>query len=384
MPKQKKRRLADYSTAEMVKLCGMKASSTFENKRDKVFERYEIDPNLFKMDPNIETGGENFYPVICAELLAILIKNWDKNPSSRKNANRDNVTVTQICDFYRALLKDVDNLPKELRGLIYKVCQSHFTTVSLVIWAERVVNGLALFTETHMDQPEENIGKLCQALAIQLDKMTYMEYMNNKLIEAVPWIAQFGVFPNPFNMNSMKKPTIRTQNVGLDVGLAELIKAIALEMDTDKEELQYESIKDEAADVNAARAECYKLVQSWCFSSEQEEFTTNTYSQGASAWKNWAKRIESGEMEGKEAIVAFYEKQLADARLEVMALEQRLDAIKNDNPSIFPVTAEEIEDINDAYVEYFNEKYGKQTNDQRYADVYIGQMLWSFLTQENN
>ena len=189
MPKQKKRRLADYSTSEMVKLCGMKASSTFENKRDKVFERYEIDPTLFKMDSSIE-GGENFYPVVYAELLAILIKNWDKTPSSRKNANRDNVTVTQICDFYRALLKDVDDLPKELRGLIYKSCQSHFTTKCLVIWAERVVNGLALFTETHMDQPEENIGKLCQALAINLDKMTYMEYMkymNNKLIEAVPW-----------------------------------------------------------------------------------------------------------------------------------------------------------------------------------------------------
>lgn len=113
MPKQKKRRLADYSTSEMVKLCGMKASSTFENKRDKVFERYEIDPTLFKMDSSIE-GGENFYPVVCAELLAILIKNWDKNPSSRKNANRDNVTVTQICDFYRALLKDVDDLPKRI------------------------------------------------------------------------------------------------------------------------------------------------------------------------------------------------------------------------------------------------------------------------------
>lgn len=60
--------------------------------------------------------------------------------------------MTQICDFYRALLKDVDDLPKELRGLVYKCCQSHFTTKCLVIWAERVVNGLALFTETHMNQ----------------------------------------------------------------------------------------------------------------------------------------------------------------------------------------------------------------------------------------
>ena len=32
-------------------------------------------------------------------------------------------------------------------------------------------------------------------------------------------------------MNSMQKPTIGTQNVGLDVGLAELIKAIALEIE---------------------------------------------------------------------------------------------------------------------------------------------------------
>lgn len=72
-----------------------------------------------------------------------------------------------------------------------------------------------------------------------------------------------------------------------------------------------------------------------------------------------------------------------EAKLEVMALEQRLEAIKNDEPAIFPVTAEEIEDINDAYVEYFGDKYGKQTDNHRYADVYIGQMLWAFLTQEN-
>lgn len=35
------------------------------------------------------------------------------------------------------------------------------------------------------------------------------------------------------------------------------------------------------------------------------------------------------------------------------------------------------------YVEYFGDKYGKQTDNHRYADVYIGQMLWAFLTQEN-
>ena len=168
-----------------------------------------------------------------------------------------------------------------------------------------------------------------------------------------------------------------------DFNKAELIKAIALEMNSDKEEIQYESIKDEESDVGAVRDVYYKMVQSWYVSSEFEEYTTNTYSKGASAWKNWAEKIESGEMEGKDAIVAFYEKQLAEAKLEVMALEQRLEAIKNDEPAIIPVTAEEIEDINDAYVEYFGDKYGKQTDNHRYADVYIGQMLWAFLAQEN-
>lgn len=60
----------------------------------------------------------------------------------------------------------------------------------------------------------------------------------------------------------MQKPAIGTQNVGLDVGLAELIKAIALEMNSDKEEIQYESIKDEESDVGAVRDVYYKMVQS--------------------------------------------------------------------------------------------------------------------------
>ncbi len=50
--KAEKRRPADYSTSEMVKLCGMKASSTFENKRDKYWFTLKIDPGLIlKTDP---------------------------------------------------------------------------------------------------------------------------------------------------------------------------------------------------------------------------------------------------------------------------------------------------------------------------------------------
>ena len=81
------------------------------------------------------------------------------------------------------------------------------------------------------------------------------------------------------------------------------------------------------------------MVQSWYVSSELEEYTTNTYSKGASAWKNWAEKIESEEMEGKDAIVAFYEKQLAEAKQEVMTLEQRLEAIKNENADFLKVSA---------------------------------------------
>ena len=331
------------------------------------------------MDPEVKFGGENFYPVGCAELLAILIKNWDKNPSSRKNANRDNVTVTQICEFYKAVLDDVDNLPKELKGLIYKCCESHFTTKSLVIWAERVVKGLALFTETHMDQPQENIGKLCQALSIQLDKMTYMEYLNNKILLALPWINQFGVFPNSYNMEH--KISIRTQNIGLDIGIAEMVKALAYAMDNIKEELQY-SRTDEKSEVQEARNKAYQEIKSLYISSDMEEYTTNRYSNGAKGWKHWAEKIKSGELSGKKAMISYYEEQIAQRELDLVTMKKQLIAIEKDDPDIFPVTAEELEDINDAYVEFFEERYDQQTANQQYADQYVGQILWSFLTQE--
>ena len=379
MAKQKKRRIADYSTEEMVALCGLNTTSTFENKKNKVFERYEIDPDLFKIDPGVNTGGENFYPVGCAELLAILIRNWDKNPSSRKNANRNNVTVTQICEFYKAVLDDVDNLPEELKGLIYKCCQSHFTTKSLVIWAERVVKGLALFTETHMDQPMENIGKLCQALAIQLDKMTYMEYLNNKILLALPGINQLGVFPNLYNMDH--KISIRTQNIGLDIGIAEMVKQLAYAMDNIKEQLQY-STTDEKYEVKEARNKVYQDIKSIYITSEMEEYTTNRYSNGAKGWKNWAEKIKSGELSGKNALISYYKEQIAQRELDLVAMKQQLNAIENDDPDIYPITAEKLKDINDAYVEFFEERYDQQTANQQYADQYVGQMLWSFLTQE--
>ena len=67
-----------------------------------------------------------------------------------------------------------------------------------------------------------------------------------------------------------------------------------------------------------------------------------------------------------------------------MALEQRLEAIKNDEPAILPVTAEEIEDINDAYVEYFSaRRMVSRLRTIWYADAHIGHMLCAFLTQEN-
>ena len=114
MPKQKKRRPVDYSTSEMVKLCGMKASSSFENKRDKVFERYEIDPTLFKMDPRVQFLNHPFcFPpfgihkafTLYSGFLFLMVTQLKKLLSIRKQPD-DKVVPTGVNSFFllRAML----------------------------------------------------------------------------------------------------------------------------------------------------------------------------------------------------------------------------------------------------------------------------------------
>ena len=62
-------------------------------------------------------------------------------------------------------------------------------------------------------------------------------------------------------------------------------------MNSDKEEIQYESIKDEESDVGAVRDVYYKMVQSWYVSSEFEEYN-NKYiiPKELSAWKKLGRK----------------------------------------------------------------------------------------------
>lgn len=387
MPKQKKRHIADYSMDEMAKLCDMKIN-TFKNKFDKVTERYGIDPDTFKYDPSA-VSGEYYFPAGCSELLMILIKTWDANPSSRsqvnRDTNRDRVSVSSINNFYTKVLEEIEKLPPEIKGLVY-LLKSHFATNQLILWSDRMVKTLSLFTETYMNERQENIGALLQEFTCKIDEFIYMLFVNQRILGNIGrknYISFYGTAPEPDNLDY--KDAMRSQNIGIDYGIAALIEWLMANLFSNKEDLQFDMI-NESQDVLVERQKVYNLIKDLYGSSELDESTFKKYTAGATTWKSVSERIKDGELYGKEAMIRYYEKEVAKRECDIMSLKQRIEALKaDDNIGFGFPNATEMNDINKAYLQYYemNDGSGSKAH-KKYADQYVGQMLWNFLTQEIN
>ena len=387
MPKQKKRHIADYSMDEMAQLCDMKIN-TFKNKFDKVTEKYCIDTDTFKYDPGA-VSGEYYFPAGCSELLMILIKTWDANPSSRsqvnRDTNRDRVSVSSINSFYTRVLDEIEKLPPEIKGLVY-LLNSYFATNQLILWSDRMVKTLSLFTETYMNERQENIGALLQEFTCKIDEFIYMLYVNQRAlgnIERKNYISLYGVAPEPDYLDY--ENVMRSQNIGVDYGIAALIEWLMVNHFSNKEDLQFDMV-DESQDVVVERQKVYNTIKNLYGSSEFEESTIGKYTSGANTWKPISERIKDGELYGKDAMIRYYEKEVAKRELDIMSLKQRIAALKSDdNIGIGFPNASEMNDINKSFLQYYemNEGSGSAAH-KKYADQYVGQMLWNFLTQEIN
>ena len=115
-------------------------------------------------------------------------------------------------------------------------------------------------------------------------------------------------------------------------------------------------------------------------------YTIGKYTSGANTWKPISERIKDGELYGKDAMIRYYEKEVAKRELDIMSLKQRIAALKSDdNIGIGFPNASEMNDINKSFLQYYemNEGSGSAAH-KKYADQYVGQMLWNFLTQEIN
>lgn len=371
MAKSEKRRLYDFSRKEMAKLCNCSSEKTFDNRLRKVCERYGIDTQLFKMDNEVTTGGENFFPVECAELLAVLVRTWEINPTRRENFNRNDLTAKDIADFYKKIIIEIDRLPASLKDLVKKL-PSYFTTMEIIIWIERFVDRLSFFADLYMKEGSDDTGALLKELTVKIDKSSYILYSTKRLIDDAT-----GFFTA--RRGGMGDKSITDTNVGIDVGIARLVEQISQAVNLLKEDIQYNKL-EVVSDVEQQRIEIYQSLEKSFYLGHNID-TLERYCKGASGWKGMTEKIESGEYDTKELLIAYYEQEIAMREADIIALQQRVASLEGSN-RLFPITFEGMKEINDAYVDVYKKATNTNNEVKKYTDQYVGRVLWSLLAEK--
>lgn len=126
----------DYSLDELVKMTGL-TRKQFTDRLARMCEIYKIDSKVFKVYPD-EDDSIYFFPPETAEYVAILVKSIDKHPLYKRKAKKTDMTSTQVAEFNKSILTDVDGM----------VCQS----IKEIISTTRIHNSASQGTGSKVDR----------------------------------------------------------------------------------------------------------------------------------------------------------------------------------------------------------------------------------------
>lgn len=386
-----KRRTVDFSTREMVALSNCDSDKTLDNIIGRICKRYNISKRLFRLDGVTDEGRkEVFYPAECAELLALLIRCESKNPAKRKNSNKDNVTATNIREYYSALLEETEKLPEPFKKLVYCL-PCHLVNQKIVIWSEVFVKKLAMFADFYISEKGEDMGALLKDLSVKIDESTYTLFSIQRILESIgeynlrcmykseydllmEWLY-FGMKPvkviNPFDKET-------ASNIGLDVAIAKVIELIMLDLEEEKLDIQYQKPK-EIYDLNGYRLQYYEGYINELLelngNYENYAFSVNAAKVGAARYKTYSERVLDGELGCKEELIQHYYKKIAFHKEEIRGLETHIELLRmlDENDTL-------TKKIQEGYANKCRELEKSETiND---TDKYIGSLLWNFLYEK--
>lgn len=173
-----KHRKIDYSTKEMADLSGM-STKNFTDRLKSICNdengenRFGYNFNIFDFKADdIAITSNNYFPPEIAEPLIILIRNIDYHPYARKNAKKTEVTASQISEYTRRVLDDIDNTEYPIfKDMIYSY-NAHVTSLELSYWIEPFIRSLMHFVLNSLQQ-YGNIGQALRHYTKYLDKFNY-------------------------------------------------------------------------------------------------------------------------------------------------------------------------------------------------------------------
>ncbi|MDD3417432.1 MAG: hypothetical protein PHY47_26150 [Lachnospiraceae bacterium] len=414
MSKMEKRRIVDFSRKEMKQLSGCNNSNTFDNKLKVICNKYNIPVENFKMDAGEISGGENFFPAECAELVALLIKCQEFNPTKRENSSIENVNAIDVKNYYQKILEKVEKLPEDLKDLVY-LLPSHMVAMEVTVWIERMVTSLSMFTTNYMTEQREDVGALLKELNIKMDMANYHVFSNQRMIGLLTGMeedepksieevlySKYSSYEDACrdfmraiqienieddeelnNEEIIKK--INSPNIGIDEGIGYLIKMLSQEIGDIRSELQYENCElsdyTDTQKIQTRREEYYKEVIRPIAEQGQidkREIFQNYY-KGATGWKNFAQRIEQKEFDSKKALIQLYEREISERQMDILNLNQRIEALKSDEGDR---TFDFFNKINKKYVERYQQCEGEGNITRKLAEKFVGNTIWEFLNKK--
>lgn len=394
MAKKEKRREADFTTSEMMKLSNCKSKQTFMNRLNLVCGHYGINPMLFKMDEEFN-NSENIFPAECGELLALLVKHYKVNPAVKADKELKGVTSESIYVFYEELMKDIDQLPDEIKNMVYAV-PSYFTTNRIMIWIKKLAPIITQFILSYIDEKGEDMGALLQYLCVNIDKKNYDLFWNQKFLSMAEEANEeelknsiYFFYGNGDDKEEEFKKRINTNNVSIDATIAELIKRIMLDIDKDEILDHPDSYENKMK-----REERYKLLNQYTLprAGQYQKEILDKYKKGAQTWETVEEKIRQNnyipddailtyesELEAREKYILELKKELEDAENDLERFRnQGSDFIKNRYQGV----EELIENINSAYLEKCEHVRKDEKKLIDWTDRYLSRVMWEFLNKK--
>lgn len=399
-----KRSITGYTRADLLKKARIKHNTVFNRRFDKVNKHYGLvtqSINPFKEEIDNENSPYEI-PLEVVDLLSTLLYSIEFNPFFRTNADDKKIEAYNIIDFYKTLIKEVENFPLFEK---YKIKEhpAYLNTIKEIEILPKLIKKLSESIVALEEITQQERGDIMIHIYQKLDEWVFNAFINNSLDNK----AKLSNYKNvQKNLNEELDGTTITQEsintldeliverIKMWTGLIgenpkEIKKNVLRSKDRKKSIEEYiqelsgiegysvgvlrESIEKEIIDeyydgmFETHRNEIDDLINHIKENKCEEKLTSYKATEKYKKWRN------ADTKERKEYITQWKEFRITKLKAQIKALEETLYHLENDGDFSIHRVTEEMNQL-ERYLEF----EGNIKNSKRYeraSNLFFGQLI---------
>lgn len=215
-------RNVDFTQKEMEEMTGLDRTR-FKRNLEKVCEMYEFDIANFKKEKDNSNSHFTFPPEI-AELLALLVRNYDIHPKTLANKEKGYkiVKASDVAAYNKKMMSDIDEMEEIFKQAIY--CRpGHYSAANIAFWSDEFIKQLTWFIMNLSSLKGESLGDTIATFTKKMDDMNYNLY-RGEYTRNFAMASNEESIPLYLRMSELDKK-MNQQNQSIDIIIADMIKA---------------------------------------------------------------------------------------------------------------------------------------------------------------